>query len=88
MNHIRDILAGSINMSKNERIISLASGAVLITLGIIGMKKRARQSWVEIAAGTTMLLRGAAGYCPVTALIDRNTSVKETAEVMENIVSN
>jgi uncharacterized membrane protein len=88
MNHITGMLAGGANMNKNERIISLAIGVALMALGIIGMKRRSKQAWVEIAAGASMLLRGASGYCPVTALIDRNTTVKETAEVMENIVSN
>jgi uncharacterized membrane protein len=82
MNNIIDVLTGDVNISKKERIISIAGGIALIVAGILMRKKKAA-SWTEIGTGAALLLRGATGHCPVSAAIGRNTAGEELAEEAE-----
>jgi uncharacterized membrane protein len=80
MNNIIDILTGDVNISKKERIISVAGGIALIIAGVMMRKKRSAISWSEVATGAVLLYRGASGHCPVNAAIGRNTAASELAE--------
>jgi uncharacterized membrane protein len=82
MNNIIDILSGEVNISKKERIISVAGGVGLIVAGLL-MKKRNALSWSEVGTGAALLLRGVTGHCPVNAAINRNTAAPELAEEAE-----
>ena len=83
MNNIIDILTGDVNISKKERIISIAGGIGLLVAGLL-MKKKNALSWSEVGTGAALLLRGATGHCPVNAALNRNTATTELAEEAEN----
>jgi len=83
MNNIIDMLSGDVNISKAERIISIAGGVGLIVAGLL-MKKRGALSWSEVGTGAALLLRGATGHCPVNAALGRNTAAGELGKEAEN----
>ncbi|CAN5526547.1 hypothetical protein BH10BAC2_BH10BAC2_08430 [soil metagenome] len=80
MNNLIDILAGDVNISKTERIISAAGGIALIITGVLTMKKNKAASWAELSTGAALLYRGASGHCPVNAAMNRNTAATELVE--------
>jgi uncharacterized membrane protein len=63
--------SSQINVGKTERIISIASGAVLAA---IGLRKFDKEGLALTIAGGALVLRGASGFCPVNAMIDRDTA--------------
>jgi len=79
MNNLLDILTGDVNISRKERIISIAGGAALLILGLTMRKKKAI-SWTEIGTGAALLARGFTGHCAVSAALGRNTAGEELAE--------
>ncbi|CAN5174407.1 hypothetical protein BH11BAC6_BH11BAC6_09160 [soil metagenome] len=83
MSNLIDILTGDVNISRNERIISVAGGAALVILGLAVMKKKA-YSWAELATGAALIARGISGHCPVSAAMNRNTAVAEIADDAED----
>lgn len=76
MNTPIDILAGDINLTNNERIISVTGGVALILAGIRHFKSRRAMSWTELVTGAALLLRGATGHCPVTEVVNKNKLMK------------
>ena len=60
-----------VNVGDDERAISTVGGGVLTALGL------ARGGCLGLGliwTGAALMLRGATGYCPVSAAIGRNTS--------------
>lgn len=56
------------NISRTERIVSAAGGALLTTIG-------ARQgSWLVATLGGYLMFRGASGFCPINELTGRDTA--------------
>lgn len=85
MNNISSIISGDINISKAERIISVAGGIALLVTGILSFKKNKTAAWTELTTGAALLYRGTSGHCPVNAALNRNTAVNElAAEAEEN----
>ncbi len=62
------------NVGTIERLGSAAAGMALLYLGT----RRSRWSRLAEAAGTGLLVRGAAGYCPVNALLGREPRAKDS----------
>jgi uncharacterized membrane protein len=63
--------SAGINVGTNERIISVAAGAILAG---IGLTKLNREGIALAIAGGALILRGSSGYCPINTMIDRNTA--------------
>ena len=80
MNSIAEIIAGDVNISKKERIISVAGGIALAVLGIMSIRKKPAAAWSEVAAGTALIIRGTTGHCLVNALLNKNTAATELVE--------
>lgn len=76
MNTPINILAGEVNLSNNERFISVAAGVALILAGIKHFKSRRAMSWTELVTGAALLLRGASGCCPITEVVNKNKLMK------------
>lgn len=83
MNNLIEIIAGDVNMSNKDRILSAAGGIALVAFGLVEMKKHRSRSWTEIVTGALLLLRGATGHCPFNAVTGRNTAAAEIAEDAE-----
>ena len=61
------------NISNRQRLISSLTGLALIGAAIREIKKPTAKKWVNLVAGSLLLLRGASGFCPVTgALKEKN----------------
>ena len=60
-----------INVGTNERIASLAGGALLV---YFGLKKFSLIRLSLAGTGGAMLYRGLTGYCPINAQIGRDSS--------------
>jgi uncharacterized membrane protein len=58
------------NVSGWERVASIAAGAALLYLGT----RRHRENRLASSAGAGLLARGATGYCPVNAMVGRNSA--------------
>jgi uncharacterized membrane protein len=70
-----------INVSDKERVISNTIGAALIVMGLLNVKQPGIKTFFELGTGALMIFRGASGYCPVNAIIGRNTAdIKNVAE--------
>ncbi|HEX8659759.1 MAG TPA: SRPBCC family protein [Hymenobacter sp.] len=66
-----------VNVGPTERVLSAAAGALLAYYGL-RQQKDARGLGLGLAAlGTSLVLRGASGYCPVNQLTGRKSAPKE-----------
>jgi uncharacterized membrane protein len=62
------------NIRPVERIGSMVAGATLLYLG----SRRSRLSLLTETAGTSLLVRGVTGYCPVNALLSRGSGARDS----------
>lgn len=69
-----------INLSRTERILSIAGGAALSIAGF--QKKNGRSGVALLLGGGYLLARGITGYCALNNLIGRNSANKK-ASAME-----
>ncbi len=58
------------NLSRSERLISIASGACILYGGIVKLFKKPKTGILKVAGGSALILRGATGYCPMRQAID------------------
>ncbi len=58
------------NVSKSERILSVATGAFILFKGLTNIFSHPVLALGEVAIGGSLLRRGVTGYCPVKAIID------------------
>jgi uncharacterized membrane protein len=76
-----------INVAMNERMISLATGAALVLLGV---RRRSTLGALLAIAGGSLMHRATTGHCVVYAAIGKNTAreqqAPEPAEFFENSV--
>jgi uncharacterized membrane protein len=79
MKPIQDILP--VNVSDKERVVSGAIGAALLVMGLLNVNQPGVKTFLELGTGALMLFRGTSGYCPVNAVIGRNTA--DVANVAE-----
>ncbi|HEX8330535.1 MAG TPA: SRPBCC family protein [Hymenobacter sp.] len=79
------------NVGATERILSAAGGALL---AYYGLRKRRESKGLGLglaALGTSLVLRGASGYCPVNQLVGRDTSEQapsKTIKIVETFTIN
>lgn len=83
MKPITEIFSDAVNVGETERIISGGVGAALIAMSIRDIKTPTIATWLELATGGLLLLRGVTGYCPVNAAIGRNSAASEVPEEAE-----
>ena len=62
------------NVSDWERLASLAAGAALLYLGT----RQSRGNRLATSAATGLIARGVTGYCPMNAMIGRNSDRSDT----------
>ncbi|MFV8361489.1 SRPBCC family protein [Flavobacterium sp. LS1P3] len=60
------------NVSKMERILMLAGGALILCNGL----KNKDKSFTQTSIGSAMLLRGITGYCPVYDVLEQSKKLK------------
>lgn len=72
-NHSQSIL--SINLDKNERLISLAAGALMVVYGVIRLPITAVMALI---GGAYLLYRAIKGYCPIYAQLGLDQRHKPT----------
>ena len=79
MSPIRPYATGSstVNIGRNERIMSAVAGALLTTVGA------RRGSWLLATTGGYLAFRGASGYCPLNRAVGRNTAENAAVEALE-----
>lgn len=76
MNNPIEMLAGDVNLSNNERFISVTGGIALVLAGIKHFNDKRAMSITELLTGAALLLRGATGHCPVTEVVNRKKMMK------------
>ncbi len=70
-----------INVGNNERIVSAALGAFLLSSGMSNLLKHPIEGLVKTAIGGLLLYRGASGNCPVYSSIGKTRGIAHTSAV-------
>jgi uncharacterized membrane protein len=70
-----------LNVSKQGRVASIVSGALLTTSAINNVDKHPIRSLFRLIAGGYLLYRGISGNCPVSAAVGRRSTDKHTTAV-------
>jgi uncharacterized membrane protein len=82
--------SGVVNVGQNERLVSTALGAFLLSSGINNIFKHPLNSLVKTALGGFLLYRGASGHCPVYSSMGktRDTSNTPAINIRTNMIVN
>lgn len=82
--------SGTINVGTNERILSAAAGAFLLSSGLSGLFRSPISGLVKTALGGYLLYRGSSGHCPVYASMGKTKGVGHTdaINIRTNLVVN
>jgi uncharacterized membrane protein len=70
-----------VNVGNNERIISAAAGAFLLSSGLSSLFKHPINGLVKTALGGWLLYRGASGHCPVYSSLGKTKDVTHTSAI-------
>jgi uncharacterized membrane protein len=70
-----------VNVGQNERLISAALGAFLLSSGLNNLTKSPIGALVKTALGGLLLYRGASGHCPVYSSMGKTRGVSHTPAI-------
>ncbi len=70
-----------VNVGKTERIISVAAGALLAFLAARSFSRSKAGGVALLTTGSSLLFRGATGYCPMNEAIGRNSAATQVDPV-------
>jgi uncharacterized membrane protein len=70
-----------VNVGNNERIISAAVGAFLLSSGLNNLFKHPVSALVRTVLGGALLYRGASGHCPVYSSMGKTRGVSHTPAI-------
>ena len=73
--------SGVVNVGQNERLVSTAAGAFLLSSGLSNLFKSPLSALVKTALGGYLLYRGASGHCPVYASMGKSKGVEHTSAI-------
>lgn len=73
--------SGVVNVGNNERIISAATGAFILSSGLSDLFKHPISGLVKTALGGLLLYRGASGHCPVYSSMGKTRGVSNTQAI-------
>lgn len=73
--------SGVVNVGNNERIISAAAGAFLLSSGLSNLFKHPLSGLIKTAMGGWLLYRGASGHCPVYSSMGKTKGVAHTQAI-------
>lgn len=77
----REELSNAVNVGNNERIISAALGAFLLSSGLGNLTRHPLNGLVKTAIGGFLLYRGASGNCPMYAAMGKTKGVSHTQAI-------
>lgn len=70
--------SGVVNVGNNERLLSTAVGAFMLSSGLNNLLKDPVNALVKTAIGGLLLYRGASGHCPVYSSLGKTKNVSHT----------
>lgn len=70
-----------VNVGNNERIISAAVGAFLLSSGLGNLTRNPISALIKTALGGALLYRGASGHCPMYSAMGKTKGVTHTDAV-------
>jgi uncharacterized membrane protein len=73
--------SGIVNVGQNERLVSTALGAFLLSSGVNNIFKHPLNSLVKTALGGLLLYRGASGHCPVYSSMGKKKDTTNTPAI-------
>lgn len=79
--HPNEGSSSSINVGWNERVVSAALGAFLLSSGLNNLTKNPLGGLVKTALGGVLLYRGASGHCPFYSSIGKTKGVSHTSAI-------
>lgn len=71
------------NISKTERILSMASGSYIFLKGVSNIFSSPLLATTELILGFGLLQRGVTGHCPVTERLENNKLGSASVVVVE-----
>ncbi|OLY93474.1 Uncharacterized membrane protein [Cnuella takakiae] len=77
----REYSGNEVNVGNNERIISAAIGAFLLSSGLGSLTRHPLNGLVKTALGGFLLYRGASGNCPMYSAIGKTKGVSHTQAI-------
>jgi uncharacterized membrane protein len=73
--------SGTLNVGQNERIISAALGAFILSSGVNNLFSSPINSLIKTAIGGILLYRGVSGNCPVYSSMGKTKNVSHTPAI-------
>lgn len=73
--------SGLVNVGDNERVISAALGAFMLSSGLSNLLKHPLSGLVKTALGSLLLYRGVSGNCPVYSSMGKTKGVAHTQAI-------
>lgn len=73
--------SGQVNVSQNERLVSVGLGAFLLSSGLNNLTSHPIRGLVRTLLGGALLYRGVSGHCPVYAGIGKTKGVSHTQAI-------
>lgn len=73
--------SGVVNVGNNERIVSAALGAFLLSSGLSGLFKHPLEGLLKTALGGALLYRGASGNCPLYTSMGKTKGVAHSQAI-------
>jgi uncharacterized membrane protein len=70
------------NVTRTERIVSIAAGATLVALAIRKLNAQSMLRKVLSSTGAGLVARGISGFCPVNKVTGRGANLSETREAL------
>ncbi len=77
----REDLSNTVNVGNNERIVSAAIGAFLLSSGVSNLFRHPLNGLVKTALGGYLLYRGASGNCPMYTALGKTKDVTHTQAI-------
>ncbi len=73
--------SGVVNVGQNERLVSTAAGAFLLSSGLSNLFKHPLSALVKTALGGYLLYRGASGHCALYESMGKTKGVESTSAI-------
>lgn len=73
--------SGLVNVGQNERVLSAAAGAFLLSSGLSSLFSNPLNGLVKTALGGLLLYRGASGHCPIYSSMGKTKGVAHTQAI-------
>ncbi|MBC7388994.1 MAG: SRPBCC family protein [Opitutaceae bacterium] len=80
--YLEDSTEKKVNLTKTNRVLSVAGGAFLLTSGVKNLYSPSIGNLLRLVGGAYLIYRGSKGYCPITEALNEKGKVLNIRETM------